>query len=38
MTKVNYKSDFDAILRIKDCSGEDLEWPTFDWYAKLYTI
>lgn len=35
--KVNYKSDFDAILRLTDCEGNDLGWPKFDWMAKFYT-
>lgn len=34
--KVNYKSDFDAILRLTDCEGNDLGWPKFDWKAKFY--
>lgn len=36
--KVNYKSDFDAILRLTDCEGNDLGWPKFDWKAKFYTF
>ncbi len=35
--KVNYKSDFDFILTIKDCRGMDIGFPRFDWKAKLYT-
>lgn len=36
--KVNYKSDFDAILRLTDCEGNVLGWPKFDWKAKFYTF
>lgn len=37
MTRINYKSDFDFILSIKDASGTDIGWPTFDWTVMLYT-
>lgn len=35
--KINYKSDFDFILRLKDCRGQDLSFPSYDWIAKFYT-
>ena len=35
--KVNYKSDFDFIFAVKDCKGEDIGFPDFDWKAKFYT-
>lgn len=38
MMKINYKSDFDFILRLTDCEGNDLGWPKFDWKAKFYTF
>ena len=37
MNKVNYRSDFDFILRLKSCNGNDIGWPAFDWYAKFHT-
>lgn len=37
MIKICYKSDFDFILKIKDCRGEVLGWPDFDWTARLWT-
>lgn len=36
----NYKSDFDAILHLVSCVGEEkteLGWPDYDWVAKFYT-
>ena len=36
-TKINYKSDFDIILHIKDHKGIDKGFPSFDWIAKFYT-
>ena len=36
-TKINYKSDFDIILHIKDHEGIDKGFPSFDWIAKFYT-
>lgn len=38
MMKINYKSDFDFILRLTDCEGNDLGWQKFDWKAKFYTF
>lgn len=37
MRKINYKSDFDFILKLTDCKGEAVGWPEFDWSAQLYT-
>lgn len=33
----NYKSDFDFIMRVKDCQGQEIGFPTFDWTAKIWT-
>lgn len=35
--KINYKSDFDFILRLTDCKGVNIGFPDFDWEAKFYT-
>lgn len=37
MTQINYKSDFDFILVLKDCQGKEVGWPDYDWTAKFYT-
>lgn len=37
MRKVNYKSDFDFIMRLKDASGKDVPWPDCDWDALFWT-
>lgn len=37
MKKINYKSDFDFILRLTDCKGVNIGFPDFDWEAKFYT-
>lgn len=41
MQKVNYKSDFDIVLRLLGCTcgPEPMEigWPDFDWEARLFT-
>ena len=37
MRKINYKSDFDFILRLKDCNRKDVSWPSFDWDARFWT-
>lgn len=37
MRKINYKSDFDFILKLTDCLGETVGWPDWDWEARLYT-
>ena len=38
MRYINYQSDFDFILTLKDCSGKDIGFPEYDWVARLYTI
>ncbi len=35
--KINYKSDFDFLLRTVDSSGAEMEWPLHDWRARFYT-
>lgn len=35
--KVNYKSDFDFILVLRDGRGEELMWPDYNWTAKFWT-
>lgn len=35
--KINYQSDFDFILRLVDCRGEEMGIPDYDWEARLYT-
>jgi len=37
MKKINYKSDFDFILRLRSCDGQEVGWPGYDWTAKFYT-
>lgn len=37
MMKINYKSDFDFILRLKDCQGKYIGWPKWDFTAKFHT-
>lgn len=37
MKKIYYKDDFDFILRLRDCRGEYIGWPSYDWTAKLWT-
>ena len=37
MKNINYKSDFDCILTVKDCKGNDIGFPDFDFEAKFYT-
>ena len=37
MKKINYKSDFDFILRLHDCNGQDVGFPDYDWKAKFWT-
>lgn len=38
MNKVNYKSDFDFFLVIRDCRGTDIGFPDFDWECRFYTV
>lgn len=37
MRKINYKSDFDFILNLTDCRGENIGIPQYDWEARFYT-
>lgn len=37
MRKVNYRSDFDFVLRLLDCRGDDIGFPDYDWEARFYT-
>ena len=37
MRKVNYKSDFDFIMRLKDASGNEVPFPECDWDALFWT-
>ena len=37
MRKVNYKSDFDFVMRLKDASGKEVPWPECDWDAEFWT-
>lgn len=38
MRKINYQSDFDFILTIRDKEGNDVGFPQWDWKAVLYTV
>lgn len=33
MRKINVKSDFDLFLTLKDCKGDDIGFPPYDWAA-----
>ena len=37
-TKINYKSDFDFILTLRDAQGKDVGFPDFDWEARFWTF
>lgn len=37
MKNINYKSDFDLMLRLRDATGNEIAWPDFDWEALFYT-
>lgn len=37
MRKINYKSDFDVIVRMRDLSGTWNFWPDCDWTMRFYT-
>jgi len=37
MKQINYKSDFDFILRLKDGRGNAIGWPDYDWEARFWT-
>lgn len=36
MTNINYKSDFDFILRLRGCNGNDAGFPAYDFVAKFH--
>lgn len=38
MKKINYKSDFDAVLRLKDAAGKEVPFPDCDWEAVFWTF
>lgn len=38
MKKINYKSDFDAVLRLRDAGGKDIPFPDCDWEAIFWTF
>lgn len=35
--RVNYRSDFNLILRLRSHDGTDIGFPSFDWEARFYT-
>lgn len=35
--KINYKSDFDFVLKPKDCTGKETPFPDCDWDAVFWT-
>lgn len=37
MIKINFKSDFDAILTVCDAAGNDLGFLAENWTANFYT-
>lgn len=37
MKKINYKSDFDFLLRLTDCKGDAMPFPDCDWDAEFWT-
>lgn len=37
MTRINYKSDFDFAMRLKDCTGKEIPFPECDWDAVFWT-
>ena len=37
MRKINYKSAFDFVMRLKDASGKEVPWPECDWDALFWT-
>ena len=37
MRKVNYKSDFDFVMRLKAASGKEVPFPECDWDAEFWT-
>ena len=37
MKKINYKSDFDFFLSLKDAGGKEIPFPDNDFVARFYT-
>lgn len=37
MKRINYKSDFDFLLKLTDSQGNAVGWPECDWEARIYT-
>lgn len=37
MKRINYKSDFNFILRLLDCRGVEVGFPDYDWVARFWT-
>jgi len=37
MRKINYKSDFDFLMRLKDSAGKEVPFPECDWDAMFWT-
>ena len=37
MKRINYKSDFNFILRLLDCRGDEVGFPDYDWVARFWT-
>lgn len=35
--RINYKSDFDFIMKLKDCEGNEIAFPECDWDAVFWT-
>lgn len=35
--EVNFRSDFDLLLELRDCRGELVGWPAWDWRAVFWT-
>lgn len=38
MKKINYKSDFDAVLKLRDGRGKEIPFPDCDWEAIFWTF
>lgn len=37
MKRINYKSDFDCVVTLRDASGAAVPWPLCDWTAVFWT-
>ena len=37
MRRINYKSDFDFLMKLKDASGKEVPFPDCDWDALFWT-